>query len=187
MNTYENALNKSIKQGTSKRVIYKKGIVKGLKTGILVKSVSAIILAGLGSMGYKKLTTKMVNTSYVISYEAMHKYAHIVPETKGKYWVDYTGLANEYNPKTTDFNSFIYGAYVTLPPKEREENMDELIKRLRSRGYTKYTSFLEYCMDKDLTKKVDGKLVVDTSKYIKTIRKYMIKYNKEQEESKNNG
>ena len=143
MNTYEIALNKSIKQGTSKRVTYKKGLIKGLKTGVLIGSVSTILLTGLSSMGYKQLTTKRVNSSYVISYEAMHKYAHIIPETKGKYWVDYTGLANEYDPKTTDFNSFIYGAYVTLPPKEREENMDELINRLRSRGYTKYTSFLD--------------------------------------------
>ncbi len=179
---YENALEKSVREKGIRKDVFRQGEVKGLKKGLLIGSIATVVVTGLGTMGYKGLTTKVVNPSYTAGFEAVHNnsYGNIDPKTgmpNGTWWVDYNGVVREYDPEKMDFDSFLYGAYCDFPADTRNDNMDGIMHQMSQSNYTDYGSFYEYCDSKGFTELEDGTIKVDNNKYRKGIRDYMKEYN----------
>lgn len=171
---------RDVKSANSKRQIFRKGEVKGLKRGILIGSISTMLIAGMGHLGYTNLAIKRTTPSFEVGFEVPSEYTHRT-EDKKNFWYDFGGIASEFNPETMDFDSYIYGAFCRFPLDTREDNMDSLIRSMHVFGYTEYDGFLSYCRAKGFVEEKDGEEKINIKKYIQEIRKYMQTYNKKEQ------
>lgn len=156
-----------------------KGYAEGIKRGFVAGAIATILLSGtlvLGFNGVKGYVNDIIaqNESVEYGYSAVREGTR--PATNpGAYWYDYRDIALEYDADKMDFDSFVYGAFNRIGWNEEStlECMDKLFYQLNLYGYTDYQSFVTYCESKGACKIVDGKLVVDTSKYKNLVRDYI--------------
>ena len=162
---------------------YKKGLnrgfTEGIKRGFIAGAIAAVLVSGtlvLGYNGIKDSVTTALATNVSVDYgeDAVSVGTHPASDP-GKYWYDYREIALEYDAKSMDFDSFVYGAFRRIGWNESSalECMDHLFSQLHSCGYTDYSSFASYCASKGACREVDGRLVVDTDKYRDLVREYI--------------
>ena len=170
---------RDVKSSNSKRQIFRKGEVKGLKRGILIGSLSTMLIAGMGHLGYTNLAIKRTTPSFEIGFEQSSEYTFRTNDKKN-FWYDFSGIVSEFNPETMDLDSFIYGCYCYFIPETRLDSMDSLLRCLYIRDYTEYENFLDYCEARGLVEEKDGKKVIDEKKYRHEIKEYMENINKQE-------
>lgn len=158
---------------------FQKGLVDGFKKGIIVGAILTILATGtlvLTTNGIVNFIGKntATNVSVDYGYEAVISNTHRASKP-GDYWYDYHDIAMEFDAETMDFDSFVYGAYRKIGWNEDSTIMcmNRLFYELNLYGYTDYGSFVSYCESKGACKEVDGRLVVDTSKYKDVVTSYL--------------
>ena len=179
------------KQKEREDAVFRKGYIKGVNDGhcvglrkgfitgamITILGVGTLVAGFTGVKGYVETKTA-TNPSVTAGYTAVISGTHRASDPQ-YYWYDYSGIALNFDEKEMDFDSFVYGVFkkVGWNKESTLECMDKLFHQLNLNGYTDSNSFFSYCKEKGLCKEVDGKLVVDTDKYMDAIQKYLLIYN----------
>ena len=172
-------MNKGRKSST-KRQIFRTGEVKGLKRGILIGSISTMLIAGMGYLGYNNLAIKRTTPSFEVGFEVPSEYTYRTNDKKN-FWYDFSAIASEFDPETMDIDSFIYGCYCHFFGDTRLDNMDSLLGCLYVRGYTEYDNFVDYCDARGLVEEKDGKMIINEKKYRQSVKDYMENMNKQED------
>ena len=171
---------RDVKSANSKRQIFRKGEVKGLKRGILIGSISTMLIAGMGHLGYTNLAIKRTTPSFEVGFEVPSEYTYRTNDKKN-FWYDFSAIASEFDPETMDIDSFIYGCYCHFYTDTRLDNMDSLLGCLHARRYTDNENFVDYCDARGLTEEKDGKIIINEKKYRQVVKDYMENINKQQD------
>ncbi len=196
---YLRALDKSVaedKEREHDKAVYRKGYRKGvnkgftegIKRGFIAGAIATILLSGtlvLGVNGIKGYINDIGANNESVEYGYSAVISGTRPATNpGAYWYDYRDIALEYDAEKMDFDSFVYGAFNKIGWNKEStlECMDKLFYQLNLYGYTDYQSFVTYCESKGACETVDGKLVVDTSKYKDLVRDYIQNLNSAEKE-----
>ena len=124
---------------------FKKALITGLVFSMLTTSI-ALVSVNLMKKGATDYSNRSFDTGY-----------SVVVEDKGKvspYAFSYEDAAVVYSDDM-DFDSFVYGAYSKMRRIDSNllvPRMNNLFYWLNVYGYTEYTTFEEYCIDKGYCK-----------------------------------
>ncbi len=166
------------------RKAYIKGERKGIKKGFIRGSIAGFALASALSLGYSGMTSlaKEVpsNPSKKAAYESFMENIHPTDDYQ-HYWVDFSKIAQDFDPNTMDFDSYVYGVYCNLldvDEKTRLEDMNSFVYSMYINNKIDYSSFVLYCKARGLCKEIDGEYVIDTNKYEKALSDYVKDYSR---------
>ncbi len=120
--------------------------------------------------------TPIHNDSYTAGAEAVINETHRTDDYRN-FWFDYADIADEFDPETMDFDSFVYGSYIRIAGSgsgRTQINMNDLFAKFYSRGYTRHQSFDAYCLAHGCAEvNEDGEVRIDYHEYSRLAKEYI--------------